>query len=267
MQLIPNKLTPMTALDVLKAFRVAFERLTGSLPSSSTLAILTAQSALECARWKSMHCFNFGNIRPPKNWGGGYCQFRCNEKINGVWVWYDPPSAGSNFVAFETAEDGAEFYMRKMSQQWPQAWSAALHGDTAGFVHGLKIKNYFTADEAPYRRAVQGLCTEFYDYINRNFVVEPTDAAAPEHEPDMGQIHAAVASPVVLDLALLIGAKGPAVGAWQAVVGANIDDDFGPLTEAATRAWQRTHKLPETGVVTMADLVVAGLAPTPEPAA
>lgn len=269
MKLIPNKLTAMRALDVLIAFRAAFEKITGSLPSNSTLAILTAQSALECARWVSMHCYNFGNIRPPKGWTGDYCQFRCNEKIKGVWVWYDPPSPGSNFVAFENAADGAEFYMRKLAQQWPEAWNAALHGDTAGFVHGLKIKGYFTADETPYRVAVQRLCSEFYEYINRQFVIEPTDAPVVEHEPDVSILHDVVASPIVIAPALLIGAKGPAVGAWQTAIGLtgdDVDNDFGPSTEAATRAWQHTHQLPETGVVTMADLVAAGLSPSPEPA-
>jgi len=69
----------------------------------------------------------------------------------------------------------------------------------------------------------------------------------------------------VLHPALLIGCKGPAVEVWQRIVGAKVDGDFGGATQTATRAWQHTHKLPETGVVTMADLVVAGLAPAQEP--
>jgi hypothetical protein len=68
----------------------------------------------------------------------------------------------------------------------------------------------------------------------------------------------------VLAPALLIGCKGPAVNVWQAIVGAKVDGDFGGATQVATRAWQHTHGLPETGVVTMVDLVVAGLAPAQE---
>jgi putative peptidoglycan binding protein len=60
--------------------------------------------------------------------------------------------------------------------------------------------------------------------------------------------------------ALLLGAKGPSVSAWQAIVGVAQDGDFGALTQSATRAWQTKHGLPPNGVVQEADLVAAGLA-------
>lgn len=189
MNLIPNVLTPMSALDVLKAFRTAFCNEVGRTPSNSTLAILVAQSALECGRWKSMHCFNFGNIRPPKNWQGDYCQFRCNEQTApGKWVWYDPPSPGSNFVAFKDAPSGAAFYMHMLASRWPEAWTAALSGNATAFVHGLKQRGYFTADEAPYLRAVTKLCAEFFDYMNRGLLNPPEDPPVPPHEPDYDEI-------------------------------------------------------------------------------
>jgi peptidoglycan hydrolase-like protein with peptidoglycan-binding domain len=67
----------------------------------------------------------------------------------------------------------------------------------------------------------------------------------------------------VIEPALLIGAKGPAVEVWQRVVGVKVDGDFGGATQTATRAWQHTHNLPETGVVTMLELIAAGLADGP----
>lgn len=249
MKLIPNKLTKMSASEVLGAFRAAITKIVGTAPSNSTLAILVAQSALECARWVSMHCFNFGNIRPAAGWTGDYCQFRCNEKINGAWVWFDPPSAGSNFVGFEAAEDGAEFYIRKLIEKWPEAWAAALRGDTAGFVHGLKQRGYFTADEAPYLLGVQRLCTEFFAYL-----------AVPEHAPDMSVIHAVMTAPVVIAPALLVGAQGPAVSAWALAIGASSTGVFDDALENATKAWQLQHGLPVTGAVCEPDLIAAGLA-------
>jgi len=256
MKLIPNKLTKMSALDVLNAFRAAITKITGTAPANSTLAILVAQSALECGRWASMHCYNFGNIRPPAGWTGGYCQFRCNEKIKGEWVWFDPPSPGSNFVAFESAEDGAEFYIRKLIEKWPEAWDAAMHGNATRFVHGLKQRGYFTADEAPYQVAVYHLYKEFFGYLS-------TGAESPAHEPDMTSVQAIVASPVVIAPALLAGAQGEAVNVWQHAIGVPQTGDFDDSTVEATKAWQRGHGLPVTGVVCEADLIAAGLAPTP----
>ncbi len=199
MNLIPNVLTTMTALDVLRAFRTAFQNEIGRTPSNSTLAILVAQSCLECGRWKSMHCYNFGNIRPPKNWNGDYCQFRCNEQTApGKWVWYDPPSPGSNFVAFEDAPSGAAFYMKTLSQHWPEAWTAALNGDSTGFVHGLKQRGYFTADEAPYRAAVQRLCTEFFDYMSKG-LLDPDDATITPTTVDWATLRALINGHISLD--------------------------------------------------------------------
>lgn len=75
----------------------------------------------------------------------------------------------------------------------------------------------------------------------------------------------------VIAPALLLGCKGPAVGVWQKIVGAVVDDDFGMGTQAATRAWQTTHGLPASGVVTQLELEASGLAakrdtePSPPP--
>lgn len=45
------------------------------------------------------------------------------------------------------------------------------------------------------------------------------------------------------------GAHGPAVKRIQAYVGAQTDGDFGPLTAAAVRRWQRHHHLRPTGAI------------------
>lgn len=257
MKLLPNKLTAMSALDVLKAFRAAFIAMMGSTPSNSTLAILVAQSSLECARWASMHCYNFGNMRPPRDWTGGYCQFRCNEKIRGLWVWFDPPNPGSNFVAFETAEAGARYYLEQLRTRWSAAFSQALAGDSTGFVHGLKVHGYFTADESPYRIAVQRLCKEYFEYMSRGLL--DAGASIESARIDHAALNDARAEAVFIAPALLIGCKGPAVGAWQAAIGAPVDNDFGPDTESRTRSWQLQHGLPVTGAVCEPDLAAAGL--------
>lgn len=74
----------------------------------------------------------------------------------------------------------------------------------------------------------------------------------------------APALPVIAP-ALFLGCKGPAVGAWQAVVGAKVDDGFGGATQTATRAWQTAHGLPASGVVCQPELDAAGLGSEPTP--
>ncbi len=45
------------------------------------------------------------------------------------------------------------------------------------------------------------------------------------------------------------GSKGKAVKIWQVIVGVNVDGDFGPATEAATRKFQKEHGLDVDGIV------------------
>lgn len=176
MNLVGDKLTLMTAGDVLRAIRAALPE-----ASNSAVAIFCAQSALETGRWRSMHCFNFGNMRPPAGWNGDYCQFRCNEQVKpGVWKWYDPPDPGSNFLAFDAAEAGIAYWLQRLKERWPEAYDGAMQGMPAQFVHGLKARNYFTADEAPYLKGVLGLTHEFLAVLEQMAEPEPV----PEHEPD-----------------------------------------------------------------------------------
>ncbi len=48
---------------------------------------------------------------------------------------------------------------------------------------------------------------------------------------------------------LRLGSKGPDVATWQGIIGVTADGDFGPKTEAATRAWQAARGLTADGVV------------------
>jgi len=59
----------------------------------------------------------------------------------------------------------------------------------------------------------------------------------------------AAAAPVTTCAAVGEGATGPAVVTIQSFVDADPDGDFGPLTTAAVRKWQRHHEVKPTGVV------------------
>ena len=153
--LLPDLLTPCTALEAAHALRAAWPC------SSETLALALAQAALETGRFRSMHCWNFGNVKAAPAYEGSYCQFRCNEVLDGVVQWFDPPHPQTNFRAFRTIDEGAAAWLAALRLHFPLAWEALPEGQPLAFVHALKLGRYFTADEAPYARAVASLWKEF----------------------------------------------------------------------------------------------------------
>lgn len=195
-RLLPDKLTPMAPQTVARAFRGAMETNTGKTPSNACLALLVAQSALETGRWKAIHCFNFGNVKAAPTYTGLYCQFRCNEVLKGKVEWFDPPHPQCNFRAFESAESGAIDHIRFLSQskRYAYAWEVAQTGMPLAFVDALKHAGYFTADEAPYARAVASLWREYQTMLNQGEA--DTLPPAPEDEAER---HAAALAAVKYD--------------------------------------------------------------------
>ncbi len=161
--LIPDLLTGCTALEYVRSIRSGLETITGSTPSNAHVAVLTAQSALESGRWRSMHRNNPGNIKAGEAYEFLYCQFRCNEVIDGRLKWFDPPHPQTNFRAFLSLDAGVGDYLRFLSGRVRYAgpWAAASKGDPAAFVHALKVSGYFTASEGPYLKGVVSLFNEY----------------------------------------------------------------------------------------------------------
>ncbi len=58
------------------------------------------------------------------------------------------------------------------------------------------------------------------------------------------------------------GSKGKEVELLQQFLGIKVDGDFGPNTEKAVKAWQRSNGLPETGVVDLVNAQAMGYATT-----
>jgi hypothetical protein len=184
--LIPDQLTPLDAKTVALAFRGAYETVCGTTPSNACLALLVAQSALETGRWKSIHCYNFGNVKASPDYYGYYCQFRCNEVINGKVEWFDPPHPQCNFRAFPSCEVGALDHIRFLAQRkrYAKAWEVAKVGMPLAFVEALKAAGYFTADAGPYARAVVSLWKEYLGMVERLKEVDTEPAAAPADAED-----------------------------------------------------------------------------------
>jgi hypothetical protein len=158
---LPAVKTPIDVADLYPALGAAWFRYFGTTAPHKSLLVLLAQSALETGRWRSCWCYNLGNAKHVANDGRSWCYYRCNELINGQWIWFDPPSQGCCFRAFESLEDGAIDYLRLLIKQYAAAWPAVLLGDAAAFVEQLKRSNYFTAPLAPYRASVVSIYNEF----------------------------------------------------------------------------------------------------------
>lgn len=165
--LVPDQLTPMDAKSVALAFRSAYETVCGKTPSNACLALMVAHSALETGRWKSIHRYNFGNIKAAPTYEGKYCQFRCNEVIDGKVQWFDPPHPQTNFRAFDSADAGAVDHLLFLSRRtrYAKSWEVLQTGMPLAFVDALKAAGYFTADAAPYARAVASLWNEYMKLV------------------------------------------------------------------------------------------------------
>lgn len=153
--------TILTEHDAAQALKMSWQLVFGSAPNIDQLALLWSQSALETGRFKSIWCNNFGNIKNTA--GHTYYMIRCDEWIGGKHVWLDPPAQGTWFDSYDTAEAGAEAYIRFLAEKkgYTACWQEVVNGDAVAFCHHLKMAHYYTADEAAYTRGVVSLCNEF----------------------------------------------------------------------------------------------------------
>lgn len=151
---------------------LAFRRVMGKAPSAGQLALLLAHSALETGNWQvGLWNWNFGNVKASATYDGFHQYFRCNEKINGAYVWFDPPHPQTRFRAYQTAADGCEAHIKFLAVDttplngkpnvYALAWDALLRVEPATYVAELKQANYFTADFEQYRNTVVKLFNAF----------------------------------------------------------------------------------------------------------
>jgi len=160
MPYVPPSRTPLVPADAMDSIADAYESVCGGEIPARLLLTLTAQSALETARWTSMWCWNFGNIRGSGD--AGWTSFQAGEIIDGKSVTL-PPGVDNKFAAYSDRLAGARGFVSFLCtashppapNRFQGAIDAALRGDLAGYVHGLKAGGYFTAEEGTYFRAEQ----------------------------------------------------------------------------------------------------------------
>jgi hypothetical protein len=161
---------------------VALTGILSAAPSTEVLALALAKTALETGRWSAIWNANWGNIKAGEQYEGLFTCITLNEVLGGRVVWFDPAGEldrkGGAVVgkvwdvppghpqtrmrAYRDPLEGAEEYIQFVaSGRYKDAWAELLEGDAVGYVHALKVKNYFTADEATYARGVVSLQKEF----------------------------------------------------------------------------------------------------------
>ena len=174
--------TPLTEAQATYYLKNAWKRIYGVYPSKNSLAILWAQSAGETGRWKYLRCNNWGNIK--KRGDNKYTSYEAGEILNGKQEMFYPYHPQTFFSAWDTPIEGAEAYIRFVSQRerYKKAWVELMAGDPVAYCAELKKAGYFTASLDLYARGVVRLVNEFkrkYDDLN-TWAPQPPPAPAPE---------------------------------------------------------------------------------------
>lgn len=222
---IPAQKTNLSEAEGAYALAVAWKRIYGTDPSDKSLAVLWAKVCLETGRFSSMWNYNFGNIKRKQNDEENlFTMYECGEevslsqaqslvaknpdqvKIVKTYSWgngskrasivIQPGHPWSQFIAHHTVEDGAEFYLRFVSQKkrYLKAWQEVIKGDPRGYSHELKVAGYYTADEERYTAGVVRLFDEFLRRKEELMSWRPDDhdtdpapppVSEPEHDTDL----------------------------------------------------------------------------------
>lgn len=180
----PAKRTPVTPEQVFLALATAWQLLAGSPPSRDVLHILHAQSALETGHWRSIMNFNLGGAKrhAPHDW----CFFTTTERfphsVADRYLASSKPGAEvalvrqdathktlrfsgkqsmNCFASWETLDDAASAHLALLFRRFPTAIERAKAGDVDGYVRELKRRNYFTASEDEYKKAVGSIARRY----------------------------------------------------------------------------------------------------------
>jgi hypothetical protein len=198
-QHLPNVITTPTQEEMFNELGAAYVQCMGTVPTKEKVCLLMAQSAFETGWWKYMHCYNIGNVKSVAGDGRDFTYFKCwelvpeysvktlqahpkyghlvsLESVDGLGrakIWLAPDHPGCRFRAYKNLKLGVFDHFMKLLDKYTDedpkkdAWSFVVKCDPASFVHALKLKGYFTGDEATYVRQVtqiyHGLCAKKFD--------------------------------------------------------------------------------------------------------
>jgi hypothetical protein len=151
--------TEVSEPQMAQAMSNAWRELFGTTPSKEQIGLLLAQNALETGHRKSMWNFNVGNITTD---GKGQYNFfddlPTDEQIKpGQWK-----KMNLKYRAYPSLVEGAKDYLKLISgKRYSKAWENILNPDPVAFSKSLKESGYYTANEAPYTKALTKLYKQF----------------------------------------------------------------------------------------------------------
>lgn len=191
---IDDQLTPMTELEAAEALRDGWKLALGSEATLNQTGCLWAQSYLETAGWKSIHNWNWGNIK--KTSGHTWTMYPCHEylpdgKGGAIKQKFFPPHVQTGFNAYEDAAQGAKEYIEflKNRPRYKDAWVGLMTGDLAEFNRGLKKGGYYTAPEDAYLKTLTIYFKKFHknsaDLIKPAPPVIIPEEVEPEPKPNI----------------------------------------------------------------------------------
>jgi hypothetical protein len=147
---VPPLRTPTPDSSLIPAAQQAYLAELGHLPANEVLACILGQFAFECRHGSACMNFNVGCYK--RGVGPDWTSFETTEWLG------DPPVEHSmicEFSAWPTLEDALAFTIASLYQHFPEAWSAAVAGDSDAFVAGLKKRDYFTGPLLAYQAGVR----------------------------------------------------------------------------------------------------------------
>jgi hypothetical protein len=154
-QLLPDKLTPVSPDEAGRALASAYAAVAGHNVTQPVLNLLLAHWAGETGNGKSVHNYNFGNVKRSDS-DPYYQEFREREVVDGKDEY-----AVRQWAAHLTADEGAAAWLRLLHSR-PGWWSALQSGDPKAYVHALKVSPaYYSETEPKYYALVAGLVKRY----------------------------------------------------------------------------------------------------------
>jgi hypothetical protein len=126
---VPAKRTVLTRTQAKAALKTAMTSVLGRAPTPAELKMLVAQSDLETRGWAAMWNWNFGNATV--------------GKAPAAWFTIPGTDASHRFRAFDSTEEGAQFFVALIQRRYPEAWALLDSEDMLAFSTALKAHGYF----------------------------------------------------------------------------------------------------------------------------